>query len=212
MALVSNIGMSLSKENPLILIQPLVPRFSIPREDYTTSPNHSEQTAELKEDGHLLLRKQIVASFHDEHVHAGFEKIFARISPEQRGAKPAGQPFTLWRILEHLRLCVGDFLDYCRVPGYVEPPFPVGYWPETDAPPDEAAWETSLAGFRSSMRELETLILNPSTDLFSPIAGGDGRTILRQALACLDHNAYHLGQAVLLRKLLEIWTDEPSTA
>ncbi len=176
-----------------------------------TSPNQTEQATELSTNEQFFLRKQVVASFHDEHVHTAFEKVFAGIPAELRGAKPVGQTLTLWQILEHLRLCVLDFLDYCRVPGYVEPQFPVGYWPETEIPPDDAAWETSLAGFRSGMREMELLILNPSADLFSPIAGGDGRTILRQALACIDHNAYHLGQAVLLRKLLKIWTDVPPT-
>jgi hypothetical protein len=93
-------------------------------------------------------------------------------------------------------------LDYCRVLDYVEPPFPDGYWPIADAPTNDAAWEKSLAATRRDMSELEALILNPSTDLFAPIANSDGRTILRQALACLDHNAYHLGQAMLLRRLL----------
>ncbi len=151
------------------------------------------------------LRRQLVASFHDEHVHGGFEAIFSGIPPELRGRKPTGQPFTLWRILEHLRLCVLDFLDYCTVPGYVEPPFPAGYWPTGDAPADDAAWQASLAAVRSAMQALEMLILNPSTDLFANIPGGGDRTILRQALACLDHNSYHLGEAVLLRRLLGIW-------
>jgi hypothetical protein len=151
------------------------------------------------------LRKQLVASLQDENVHGGFKKIFYGIPPELRGAKPAGQPFTLWRLLEHLRLCVFDFLNYCTVPGYVEPLFPAGYWPQGDAPADEAAWEGSLAAVRSAVQSFEIFILNPSTDLFVEIPGGDGRTILRQALACLDHNSYHLGQAVLLRRLLDIW-------
>jgi hypothetical protein len=155
----------------------------------------------------VLLREQLVASFHDENVHGGLEKIFAGVPAELRGAKPAGQPFTLWRLLEHLRLCVVDFLDYCRVPRYVEPPFPEGYWPSGDAPPNDAAWEQSLAGLRSLMEEMEALILNPSTDLFAPIPGGSGRTVLRQAIACLDHNGYHLGQAMLLRRLLGAWPD-----
>ncbi|MGC1784526.1 MAG: DinB family protein [Acidobacteriaceae bacterium] len=155
----------------------------------------------------VLLRKQLVASFHDENVHGGLESIFAGVPAELRGAKPAGQPFTLWRILEHLRLCVVDFLDFCRVPGYVEPPFPWGYWPAEDAPPSDAAWERSLAGLRADMAELEAIILNPSTDLFAPIPGGKGRTVLRQALACLDHNAYHLGQALLVCRLLGVWSD-----
>ncbi|HEX4021209.1 MAG TPA: DinB family protein [Acidobacteriaceae bacterium] len=161
----------------------------------------------LQEDTQFLLRKQLIASFHDGHVHSSFEQIFTDIPVELRGVKPAGRPFTLWRLLEHLRLGLLDFLDYCRIPGYVEPPVPEGYWPEGDAPPNGQAWGKSFLGFQSNMRELETLILDPGTDLFLPIPGGDGRTILRQAIACIDHNAYHLGQAMLLRRLLGIGTD-----
>lgn len=151
------------------------------------------------------LRKQIVASFHDENVHGGFEKIFSGIPADLRGAKPAGQPFTLWRLLEHIRLCILDFLNYCRVPNYVEPPFPDGFWPTGDAPANDAAWESSILGVHTAMTEFEAIILDPSTDLFAPIPNSDGRTVLRQALACLDHNAYHLGEALLLRRLLGAW-------
>jgi hypothetical protein len=152
-----------------------------------------------------LLRKQLVASFHDENVHAGLVRAFADVAPEIQGSRPGGQPLSLWRLLEHLRLCVLDFLDYCRKPGYIEPPFPEGYWPKGDEPSSRAAWEESLRGLLSDLNEMENLILNPSTDLLAPFPGGSGRTVLRQALACLDHNAYHLGQAVLLRRLLGDW-------
>jgi hypothetical protein len=155
----------------------------------------------------FALRQQLVASFHDERVHAPFEKIFADIPANLRNLKPDGQPFTLWRLLVHLRLCVFDFLDACRIPGYAEPPVPEGFWPDEHAVADDATWEKDLAGYHDAMREFEALLLDPGTDLFSPIPGSDGRTILRQALGCLDHNAYHLGQALLLRRLLGIWTD-----
>ena len=171
-----------------------------------TLPSQSSHSANPA-DSEILLRQQLVASFHDERVHAAFEKIFAGIPSNLRNAKPAGQTFTLWRLLVHLRLCVVDFLDACRIPGYVEPPVPEGFWPDENAAADDAAWEEDLAGYHAAMREFEALLLDPSTDLFSPIPDSDGRTILRQALGCLDHNAYHLGQALLLRRLLGIWSD-----
>jgi hypothetical protein len=157
-------------------------------------------------DAEAMLRQQLVASLHDERVHATFEKIFGDVLPSLRNEKPAGQPFTLWRLLVHLRLCVIDFLDASRIPGYVEPPVPEGFWPDENTIADDAAWRDELAGYHAAMLEFESLLLNPSTDLFSPIPGSGGN-ILRQALACLDHNAYHLGQALLLRRLLGIWSD-----
>jgi hypothetical protein len=134
-------------------------------------------------------------------------KAFAGIPGAIRGVRAAGQPFTLWQLLEHLRLCVLDFLDYCHLPGYVEPKFPEGFWPGTDTPQNDAAWEESLQGFQSTLKTLEDPILDPATDLFAFIPGSDGRTVLRQALACLDHNGYHLGQVILLRRLLKAWQD-----
>ena len=157
-----------------------------------------------------LVRKQIVSSFHDENVHSGFDRAFADVPPHLCGVKAGELPYTLWGLLEHLRLCVLDFLDYCRQPGYVEPPFPEGYWPEGDAPPDEAAWDRSVEDFVSLMEEFESLILDPSTDLLRVIPDSAGRTVLRQALACLDHNAYHLGQVILLRRLLGLWPAQPA--
>jgi hypothetical protein len=177
-------------------------------EGHMAEEKNAGKTAQGAEDGLALVRKQIVASFHDENVHGGFGRAFAHVPPHLRGVKAGDSPYTLWGLLEHLRLCVLDFLDYCRQPGYVEPPFPEGYWPEGDAPPNEAAWGRSLEGFESLMKEFESLILDPSTDLLRPLPGGSGRTVLRQALACLDHNAYHLGQVIVLRRLLGLWPNQ----
>lgn len=167
----------------------------------------SELSRSIQPDTEAALRRHLVDSFHDARVHVEFEKIFADIPANLRNEKPAGQTFTLWRLLVHIRLCVIDFLDACRVPGYVEPPVPEGFWPDEHATADDAAWERDLAGYHTAMRDFEALLLDPSTDLFSPIRGSDGRTVLRQALGCLDHNAYHLGQALLLRRLLGTWSD-----
>ena len=151
------------------------------------------------------LRSLLIASLEDENVHAGFAKVFAGVPPAMRGVQAGGQPFTLWQQLEHLRLCLIDFLDYCRVPGYIELKFPEGYWPATDAPPDQEGWDHSIQEYGLAMQQMKAMVLDSSTDLFAPIPGGDGRTVLRQVLAALDHNAYHLGQAVLLLKLLDEW-------
>lgn len=174
--------------------------------DIMTLSSQSPSSRSILVDAEVVLRQQLVASFHDERVHAPFEKIFADVPANLRNAKPEGQPFTLWLLL-HLHLCVVDFLDACRIPAYVEPPVPEGFWPDEHAVADDTAWGKDLAGYHCAMREFEALLLDPATDLFSPIPGSDGRTILRQALGCLDHNAYHLGQAMVLRRLLGIWVD-----
>lgn len=158
-----------------------------------------------KRDPLVLVRRQIVASLHDDSVHAVFERAFAGVPPKLRGVKPPAQPFTLWQILEHLRLCVLDFMDTCRTPDYVEPEFPDGFWPHSDTPASDREWTRSLSAYRSALKTFEQLISNPSTDLLAAIPGTGGRTVLRQAIACIDHNGYHLGQAVLARRALGIW-------
>jgi hypothetical protein len=160
----------------------------------------ADQTATLREHLLYLLR--------GGGAHLDFEKAVAGLSPELRGAKPAGQPHTPWRLVEHLRIAQWDILRFCLDPQHVSPSFPEGYWPAGDAPPDAAAWDHSLASFRADLRAVQDLVADPDTDLFVPLPHGQGQTVLREALLVADHNAYHLGQIVLVRRLLGAWPEE----
>ena len=91
---------------------------------------------------------------------------------------------------------------------HVSPEFPDGYWPEGDAPPDPGAWDRSVAAFRADLRAMMDLVADPATDLLAPIPHGQGQTVLREALLVADHNAYHLGQLVTVRRLLGAWHDD----
>ena len=127
---------------------------------------------------------------------------------ELRGAKPdppKGGPHTPWRLVEHIRIAQWDILEFCRNPKHVSPKFPDGYWPDGDAPPDSTAWGKSVEAFRADLQAMQDLVADPSTDLFTPIPHGDGQTILREALLVADHNAYHLGQLVTVRRALGAW-------
>jgi hypothetical protein len=104
-----------------------------------------------------------------------------------------------------LRIAQWDILEFSRDSNHVSPEFPAGYWPRSDAPTDEAEWNQSLTRFRSDLAEIRTLVEDPSTDLFADIPHGDGQTILREALLIADHNAYHLGQLIDLRRQLGLW-------
>jgi hypothetical protein len=140
-------------------------------------------------------------------AHVGFEKAIDDLPENRRGAKVEGLPFSPWRLLEHLRIAQWDILEFSRDARHVSPSWPDGYWPETDAPPSEEAWDNSVARFRSDLKSMERLVSNPKTDLYAKIPHGDGQTILREALLVADHNAYHLGQLVILRRLLGSWHD-----
>jgi hypothetical protein len=139
-------------------------------------------------------------------AHADFEATVAGLPAELRGRKPPGAPHSPWQLLEHLRLAQWDILEFSRDAGHVSPPWPEGYWPASEAPPDDGAWDESVAAFRADLEALKALVADPASDLHARLPHGDGQTLLREALLVADHNAYHLGQLVLVRRLLGAWS------
>jgi hypothetical protein len=162
----------------------------------------------MSQDQLSALREHVLYLLRGGGAHLDFEKAIAGLPPELRGVKPAGLPHSPWRLLEHLRIAQWDILRFCVDAQHVSPQFPEGYWPKGDAPPDPASWERSVESFRTDLRAMQDLVANPATDLFTPLAHGDGQTILREALLVADHNAYHLGQLVVARRLLGAWPEE----
>jgi len=154
------------------------------------------------------LRDHLVYLLRGGGAHLDFEKAIANLPPKLRGAKPAGMPHTPWRLLEHMRIAQSDILEFSRNPKHVSPEFDAGYWPPGDAPPDDAAWDRSAAAFRGDLKAMQDLVADPDTDLFARIPHGEGQTILREALLVADHNAYHLGQLVTVRRLLGAWPED----
>src|SRR5262245_50164227 len=151
------------------------------------------------------LREHVLYLLRGGGAHLDFEKTVAGLPAELRGAKVPGLPHTPWRLLEHMRIAQWDILEFSRNPRHVSPAFPEGYWPTGDAPPDETAWDRSVEAFRSDLKAMQDLVADPATDLFAPIPQGDGQTILREALLIADHNAYHLGQLIVVRRALGAW-------
>jgi hypothetical protein len=141
-------------------------------------------------------------------AHLDFEAAIADLPVDLRGAKPPGLPHTPWRLLEHMRIAQWDILEFSRNPRHVSPKFPDGYWPQGDAPLDADAWDRSVASFRADLRAMQDLVADPATELFVPIPHGQGQTILREALLVADHDAYHLGQLVTVRRLLGAWPSD----
>ena len=135
-------------------------------------------------------------------AHLNFEQAIANLPEDLRGTKVEGVSHTAWRLLEHLRICQWDILEFSRNPKHVSPDFPDGYWPNGDSPPDSESWEKSVQAFRDDLQAMIDLVSDPDTDLYARIPHGDGQTILREALLVADHNAYHLGQLVFLRRCL----------
>lgn len=151
------------------------------------------------------LREQLVRLLTARQAHATFDDAVAGFPARLAGRRPRGAAHTAWQLVEHLRLAQFDILDFCRNPAYKEPRFPDDYWPGSPGPPSDAAWRQSLRQFRADLAAMVRLVRNPRTELYAPIPHGSGQTILREALLVADHNAYHIGQLVLLRRLLGAW-------
>jgi DinB superfamily len=151
------------------------------------------------------LRQHLVRLLRESHAHVQFDSALGDLPVHLRGKRPKGAPHSPWEVLEHMRIAQWDILEFSRDPSHKSPIYPRGYWPRTQAPPDEAAWDQSVQSFLKDLEALSDFVADRSTDLFAKIPHGDGQTILREALLAADHNAYHLGQLVLLRRLLGAW-------
>ncbi|MGH9662808.1 MAG: DinB family protein [Bryobacteraceae bacterium] len=151
------------------------------------------------------LRRTLVDLLAMRGAHADFDRAIAGLPAKLRGVTPPGAEHSAWQLLEHMRIAQWDILDFSRNPKHVSPEWPEGYWPATPVPPSPAAWTKSVQQFRDDLAAMQKLVAAPKSDLFTPFPHGDGQTLLREALLVADHNAYHLGQFILVRRLLGAW-------
>lgn len=151
------------------------------------------------------LREHLISLLRGGNAHVDFESAIKALPVALRGKRPKGSPHSPWELLEHIRIAQSDILEFSRDAAHQSPAWPEGYWPKTPAPPTANAWAKSVKQFRDDLNAMCELVENPATDLFAKIPHGDGQTILREALLIADHNAYHLGQFVIVRRLLGAW-------
>ncbi|HUY15739.1 MAG TPA: DinB family protein [Terriglobia bacterium] len=154
------------------------------------------------------LREHVTYLLEGGGAHLTFEMAISGLPAKLRGKRPRGAPHSPWEIVEHLRIAQWDILEFSVNPGHVSPAWPVGYWPDSPAPASARAWQTAVRDFSRDLEAMQKLVADPTTDLFAPIPHGSGQTILREALLVADHNAYHLGELVLVRRLLVAWPEK----
>jgi hypothetical protein len=153
------------------------------------------------------IREHLIKFLSWEDAHCGFDRAVDDFPPHLRGVVPAGLPYSAWQLVEHLRIAQRDILEFSRDPSYTERNWPDDYWPNEAQPPNDAAWDNSVAAFRADRAEFGSLLSNPNLDLLKPVPTGAGQTLLRELLLAADHNAYHIGQLVYVRRLLGAWTE-----
>ncbi len=157
------------------------------------------------EDKDQSVRDHVVKLLKGGGAHANLDKALDKLPAELRGAKAPGLPHTVWQLLEHIRIAQWDILEFSRNAKHVSPKFPDGYWSETSAPPDAAAWDQSVETVHSDLKAMQDLVADPATDLHAQLAWGKGQTVLREALVLADHNSYHVAQIVSVRQVLGAW-------
>ena len=154
------------------------------------------------------LREPLINLLKGSQAHATFDAAVRDLPANLRGKKTKGLPYTAWMLLEHMRIAQWDILEFSRNAKHESPDWPKGYWPENEVPPRASAWDESVNSFRADLKAMQRLVSDPKTDLYARIPWGDGQTILREALLVADHNAYHLGQLVALRRVLGAWPEK----
>jgi len=161
----------------------------------------------MKANPEQALRQHLLYLLKDGGAHAKFEDVIKSFQAGLRGKRVENFPHTAWMLLEHMRIAQWDILEFSRNRKHASPKWPEGYWPKSEAPASAGPWTKSVQSFRKDLKEMESLVLNPKTDLYAPLPWGDGQTVLREALLLADHNAYHLGQLVTLSRLLGAWRE-----
>ena len=150
---------------------------------------------------------QLLALLEGGQAHAGFDAAVKNFPVDDRGKVPENLPYSAWQILEHLRLAQVDILNFSSPPtgGYHPMKWPEEYWPKSPKPPSEDAWDRAISAIHADRKKFEALLTKPGADLPQAVQWGEGQTLLREALLIADHNAYHVGELIVIRRLLGNW-------
>lgn len=151
------------------------------------------------------LRKQIARALEWGEAHASFESAVEGLPPELRGRAPSGLPYSPWQLVEHIRITQADILEFSVASTYAEKAWPKDYWPASADPPSPKAWDDSIAAVKRDRAALAKLVTDTSIDLTARVPNGDGQTYLREVLLVMDHTAYHVGELIVVRRLLKAW-------
>jgi hypothetical protein len=149
------------------------------------------------------LREHLVKMFDWSDAHVSFDDAVAGLPTVARGKRAKGLPYSPWQLVEHVRLVQADILEFCVSSQYTEKRWPADYWPDAPSPPSARAWNASLAQIRRDRRALQRLAAR--RNLTARVPAGDGQTLLRELMLATDHMAYHVGELIVVRRLLGTW-------
>ncbi len=153
-------------------------------------------------------RKQLVAYLKEGNAHATLREAVAGVPAADRCREVGDLPYTLWDLLEHIRIAQWDIVEFCTNSDHTSPAFPDGYWPEKRADVSQEEWKASLGRIQRDRDRMIDLIQDPECTLTEPLSHGSGQTLLKEVQVLIDHRSYHTGQIIVLRRLLGNWSDE----
>jgi hypothetical protein len=151
------------------------------------------------------IRELLLEQLEGKHAHVDFNQAVQGVTYKQSGIKVEGLPHTIWQLIEHIRISQDDIIEFSKNPDYKELNWPDDYWPESPGPGSKAQFEKSIQAVRNGVEEMRELIRNPENDLQTPFPHGTGQNLFREAMLIVDHNSYHIGQIVQIRRLLGSW-------
>lgn len=151
------------------------------------------------------IRELLLEQLEGRNAHVDFNQAVQGLTYKQTGIQVEGLPHTIWDLIEHIRIGQDDILEFCKNPNYEEIDWPADYWPESSEPESKEKLKKSIQAVREGIEEMRGLIRDPENNLLAPFPHGDGQTLFREAMLIVDHNAYHIGQIVQIRRLLGSW-------
>ena len=152
---------------------------------------------------HKMLIDELTKLLLGGSAHVSLRDALKDLRPELRGVKAENLPYSIWQLVEHIRIAQWDMLQFCRDADHKSPKWPEDYWPKETGPVDDKAWSGALSQIDSDLDEFIELLEH--SNIYQKLLHGSGQTILREALQIADHTAYHTAEIVVIRRLLGDW-------
>ena len=161
-------------------------------------------TAEIKPQMAAAI-DQLTEALNGSHAHASFNDAIRDVRLDLLGVVPQGLPYSIWQLVEHIRITQWDILEFSRKPDHVSPEWPKGYWPTEKSPAHAKDWKRSVDQITSDRKSFVQLLQKAGEDIYAPFAWGDGQSLFREAVLLIDHTSYNTGEVIVLRRLLNDW-------
>jgi hypothetical protein len=153
-----------------------------------------------------ILKDQLIGFLQEENAHANMDTVLKDLPEKLIGLKLPNLPYTIWQLTEHIRITQWDIVEFSERDGkHVSPDWPDEYWPKSNAPLNIKEWDKTIHAISKDRERMVKLIKDPQSDLFRPFSFGQGQTLFREALLIMDHTSYHLGEIIVLRRLMNAW-------